>query len=105
MMRHWSGALPAKIAAPPPLWHGPRAMQQRPRNSYSSAEIDRASHEREDEERMIELASSGAAPFGADETQKNLVKAGGNPQAVFLHGMMGRAIANTAGTPIFPGYV
>ena len=36
-------------------------MQQRPRNPYSSAEIDRASHERENEERMIELASSGAA--------------------------------------------
>ena len=30
-------------------------MQRNPRNPYSSAEIDRASHEREDEERMIEL--------------------------------------------------
>src|SRR5258708_818388 len=105
MMRHWSGALPAKIAAPPPLWHGPRAMQQRPRNPYSSAEIDRASHEREDEERMIELASSGAARFVPIDTEKNLVKTGGNPEAVFLHGMMGRAIANTADTQIFLGYV
>ena len=31
-------------------------MQQRPRNPYSSADIDRASHEREDDERMLELA-------------------------------------------------
>ena len=49
-----------------------RAMQ-RPRNPYSSAEIDRASHERENEERMIELASSGAARFVPIDTEKNLV--------------------------------
>ena len=48
-------------------------MQQRPRNPYSSAEIDRASHERESEERMIELASSGAARFVPIDTEKNLV--------------------------------
>ena len=63
-------------------------MQQRPRNPYSSAEIDRASHERENEERMIELASSGAARFVPIDTEKNLVKTGGNPEAVFLQGMM-----------------
>ena len=59
-----------------------------PRNPYSSAEIDRASHERENEERMIELASSGAARFVPIDTEKNLVKTGGNPEAVFLQGMM-----------------
>ena len=81
------------------------AMQQRPSNPYSSAEIDRASHEREDDERMIELASSGAARFVPIDSEKNLVKAGGNPEAVFLHGMMGRAVANSAEHPIFLGYV
>ena len=81
------------------LWHCPGApLQQRPSNPYSSAEIDRASHEREDEERMIELASSGAARFVPIDTEKNLVKTGGNPEAVFLQGMMGRAIANAADT-------
>src|SRR5947208_40233 len=53
-------------------------MQQRSRNPYSSAEIDRASHERENEERMIELASSGAARFVPIDTEKNLVKTGGH---------------------------
>ena len=78
---------------------------QRPRNPYSSAEIDRASHEREDDERMIELASSGAARFVPIDSEKNLVKSGGSPEAVFLQGMMGRAIANAAEHPIFLGYV
>src|SRR5258708_23679676 len=81
------------------------AMQRNPRNPYSSAEIDRASHEREDEERMIELASSGAARFVPIDTEKNLVKTGGSPEAVFLQGMTGRAIANAADTHIFLGYV
>ena len=54
---------------------------------------------------MIELASSGAARFVPIDSEKNLVKAGGSPEAVFLHGMMGRAIANTADHPIFLGYV
>ncbi len=92
------------IAAPPPLWHGPRPMQ-RPRNPYSSAEIDRASHERENEERMIELASSGAARFVPIDTEKNLVKTGGNPEPVFLQGMMARAVVNQADHHIFLGYV
>ena len=78
---------------------------QRPRNPYSSAEIDRASHERENDERMIELASSGAARFVPIDSEKNLVKTGGNPEAVFLQGMMGRAIANASETQIFLGYV
>ena len=78
---------------------------QRPRNPYSSAEIDRASHERENEERMIELASSGAARFVPIDTDKNLVKTGGNPEAVFLQGMTARAIASAADTQIFLGYV
>jgi NAD+ diphosphatase len=80
-------------------------MQQRPRNPYSSAEIDRASHERENDERMIELASSGAARFVPIDTEKNLVKSGGNPEAVFLQGMMARAVVNQADHPIFLGYV
>jgi NAD+ diphosphatase len=78
---------------------------QRPRNPYSSAEIDRASHERENDERMIELASSGAARFVPIDSEKNLVKSGGTPEAVFLHGMMGRAIANASDTQVFLGYV
>src|SRR5260370_19257314 len=93
------------IAAARGLCHFPRGMQQRPSKPYSSAEIARASHEREDEERMIELASSGAARFVPIDTEKNLVKTGGNPEAVFLQGMMGRAIANAADTQVFLGYV
>ena len=80
-------------------------MQQRPRNPYSSAEIDRASHERENDERMIELASSGAARFVPIDTEKNLVKTGGNPEPVFLQGMMARAVAGAADHHIFLGYV
>ena len=80
-------------------------MQQRPRNPYSSAEIDRASHEREDDERMLELAASGEARFVAIDSEKNLVKAGGSPEAIFLQGMMGRAIAGAADHHIFLGYV
>src|SRR5260221_7442041 len=80
-------------------------MQERPRNPYSSAEIDRASHEREDEERMIELAASGEARFVPIDSEKNLVKTGGNPEAVFLQGMMARAVANAADHQIFLGYV
>src|SRR5262249_31562312 len=82
-----------------------RRVMQRPRNPYSSAEIDRASHERESDERMIELASSGEARFVLIDNEKNLVKPGGAPEAVFLHGMMGRPIANTADTQGFLGYV
>src|SRR5260370_41942188 len=93
------------IAAARGLCHFPPGMQQRPSTPYSSAEIARASHEREDEERMIELASSGAARFVPIDTEKNLVKTGGNPEAVFLQGMMARAIANAADTQIFLGYV
>src|SRR5476649_1998059 len=78
---------------------------QKPRNPYSSAEIDRASHEREDEERMIELASSGAARFVPIDSEKNLVKSGSNPEAVFLQGMMARAVADAADHSIFLGYV
>jgi NAD+ diphosphatase len=80
-------------------------MQQRPNNPYSTAEIDRASHEREDDERMIELASSGIARFVPIDTEKNLVKTGGNPEAVFLQGMMARAVTAGAETQIFLGYV
>jgi len=76
------------------------------RNPYSSAEIDRASHEREDDERMIELASSGEARFIPIDSERNLVdKKSGNPEAVFLHGMMGRAVARGADTQVFLGYV
>ena len=79
---------------------------QRPRNPYSSAEIDRASHERENEERMIELASSGAARFVPIDTEKNLVsKGGGNPEPIFLQGMMARAVVGAADHQIFLGYV
>jgi NAD+ diphosphatase len=79
---------------------------QRPRNPYSSAEIDRASHEREDEERMLELASSGAARFVPIDTERNLVNKGsGNPEPVFLQGMMARAVAGAADHHIFLGYV
>ena len=60
---------------------------QRPRNPYSSAEIDRASHERDNDERIIELASSGAARFVPIDSEKNLVKTGGSPDAVFLSGI------------------
>src|ERR1700726_1041074 len=79
-------------------------MQQRPRNPYSSAEIDRSSHERENDERMIELAASGEARFVPIDSEKNLVKAGGNPEAVFLQGMMARAVASEADHQIFLGY-
>jgi NAD+ diphosphatase len=79
---------------------------ERARNPYSSAEIDRASHERENEERMIELASSGVARFVPIDTERNLVsKAGGNPEAVFLQGMMARAVVSATEDRIFLGYV
>ena len=82
------------------------AAMQRPRNPYSSAEIDRASHERENEERMIELASSGAARFVPIDTERNLVsKGGGNPEPIFLQGMMARAVVGAADHQIFLGYV
>src|SRR4029079_10729810 len=83
----------------------PSDRMQRSRNPYSSAEIDRSSHERENEERMIELASSGAARCVPIDAEKNLVKTGGNPEAVFLQGMMARAVANAADPQIFLGYV
>ena len=79
---------------------------QKPRNPYSSAEIDRSSHERENEERMIELASSGAARFVPIDSERNLVNKGsGNPEPVFLQGMMARAVAGAADHHIFLGYV
>lgn len=79
---------------------------QRLRNPYSSAEIDRASHERENDERMIELASSGAARFVPIDSERNLVNKGsGNPEPVFLQGMMARAVIGTAEHHIFLGYV
>src|SRR5260221_7650774 len=80
-------------------------MQQRPRNPYSSAEIDRSSHERENEERMIELASSGEARFVPIDSVKNLAKTGGNPEAGFLEGMVIRAVAQSGTPPNFPGHV
>src|SRR5471032_3704421 len=80
-------------------------MQQRSRNPYSSAEIDRSSLERDNEERMIELASSGEARFVPIDSEKNLVKSGGNPEVVFLQGMMARAVAGAADLSIFLGYV
>jgi NAD+ diphosphatase len=79
---------------------------QRPRNPYSSAEIDRSSHERENEERMLELASSGAARFVPIDTERNLVsKGGGTPEPIFLQGMMARAVVGSADHSIFLGYV
>ena len=55
---------------------------------------------------MIELASSGAARFVPIDTERNLVnKASGNPEPVFLQGMMARAVANAADHHIFLGYV
>src|SRR5215475_15283071 len=90
-------------SAPPVARSG---RMQRPRNPYSSAEIDRSSHERENDERMIELASSGAARFVPIDSDRNLVnKASGNPEPVFLQGMMARAVAGTADHHIFLGYV
>ena len=84
----------------------PSGRMQRPRNPYSSAEIDRSSHERENDERMIELASSGAARFVPIDMERNLVNKGsGNPEAVFLQGMMARAIVASADHHIFLGYV
>jgi NAD+ diphosphatase len=84
----------------------PSGRMQRPRNPYSSAEIDRASHERENDERMIELASSGAARFVPIDMERNLVaKGSGNPEAVFLQGMMARAIVANADHHIFLGYI
>src|ERR1044072_8447029 len=80
-------------------------MQQRPRTPYSSAETARAGHARENDDRMIELASSGAARFVPIDTEKNLVKTGGNPEAVFLQGMMPPAVASQADHHIFLGYV
>ena len=82
----------------------PSGRMQRPRNPYSSAEIDRSSHERENEERMIELASSGAARFVPIDIGANLVsKGGGNPEAVFLQGMMARAVASARRPSHLPG--
>jgi NAD+ diphosphatase len=75
------------------------------RNIYSSFEIDRASHEREDEEKLIELISSGEARFAPVDTEKNLVRRAGKPEAVFLSGMMARAIASSGAPTIFLGYV
>lgn len=92
------------IAVQRSLWHGPRPMQ-RPSNPYSSAEIDRASHERENDERMIELASSGEARFVPIDSERNLVKTGGHPEAVFLQGMMARAVVGSSETKIFLGYI
>src|SRR5260221_12497569 len=80
-------------------------MQELPRNPYPRGEIVRVSYEGEDEERLIELAASGEARFVPMGSVKNLVKTGGNPEAVFLQGMMGRAIANAADHHIFLGYV
>src|ERR1700759_814535 len=78
---------------------------QRSQNPYSSTEIDRSSHERENEERMIELASSGAARVVPTDSDKSLGKTGGNPEAVFLQGMMAPAVASEAEHHIFLGYV
>jgi NAD+ diphosphatase len=86
------------------LWHRPRGMQ-RPQNPYSTADIDRSSLERDNDERMLELASSGEARFVAIDSEKNLVKTGGNPEAIFLQGMMGRAVASAADHSIFLGYM
>ena len=55
---------------------------------------------------MIELASSGVARFVPIDTERNLVsKAGGNPEAVFLQGMMARAVVSATEDRIFLGYV
>ena len=55
---------------------------------------------------MIELASSGAARFVPIDTEKNLVKSGGNPEAVFLQGMMApRRRQRRPTIHIFLGYV
>ena len=54
---------------------------------------------------MIELASSGAARFVPIDTEKNLVKSGGNPEAVFLQGMMAPRRRQRRRHQIFLGYV
>ena len=54
---------------------------------------------------MIELASSGEARFVPIDMERNLVKKGGNPEAVFLQGMMARAVVASADHHIFLGYV
>jgi len=54
---------------------------------------------------MLELASSGEARFVPIDMERNLVKKGDNPEAVFLQGMMARAVVASADHHIFLGYV
>jgi NAD+ diphosphatase len=53
-----------------------------PRNPYSSAEIDRASHEREDEERMTRARLVRRGALVPIDTEKNLVKTAAIPMRV-----------------------
>jgi len=76
------------------------------RNPYSSAEINRASHQREDEDHIEDLLAGSKTKFVPIDNERNLVnKQQGQPQPVFLQGMMARALIGGGASPIFLGHV
>jgi NAD+ diphosphatase len=75
------------------------------RNPYSSAEIDRASHKREDEDHIEDLLAGSKTRFVPVDNERNLVNKQGQPQPVFLHGMMARALISGGAPAIFLGHV
>ena len=73
------------------------------RNIYSSAEIDRLSLRRSDNAYIETLMYDGEAQFIPVDTEKNLVRRDDQPKAVFLTGLMARALLSGGALPIFLG--
>ncbi|HJQ57594.1 MAG TPA: hypothetical protein VJ890_11835, partial [Vineibacter sp.] len=74
------------------------------RNPYSSAEIDRASHQREDDDQIEDLLVGSKTKFVPIDNERNLIDKKGQPQPVFLHGMMARALIRGGAPTIFLGH-
>jgi len=75
------------------------------RNPYSSAEIDRASHRREVDDDIEDLLVASKTRFVPVDSDRNLIDKRGKPSAVFIQGMMARAIIRGGSHPIFLGLV
>ncbi|QQS11156.1 MAG: NAD(+) diphosphatase [Rhodospirillales bacterium] len=75
------------------------------RNPYSSAEIDRASLRREDDDHIEDLLVGSRTRFVPVDNERNLVDKQGQPRPVFLQGMMARALIRGGAQTVFLGHV
>ncbi|MDF3075767.1 MAG: pyrophosphatase [Alphaproteobacteria bacterium] len=74
-------------------------------NFYAATGIDRATLKREDEAFIQDLISDSRTRFVPVLQERNLIQSGREPKAVFVSGMMARALTGSGAELIFLGIV